>query len=33
MPRYSLCTLLLAALVAGPLLAWGWGEAEQVSVS
>lgn len=30
MPRYSLRTLLLVALIAGPLLAWGWGYVESV---
>lgn len=30
MPSYSLRTLLLVALIAGPLLAWGWGYVERV---
>ena len=30
MPRYSLRTLLIIVLIAGPLLALGWGYVERV---
>lgn len=30
MPRYSFRTLLLVALLTGPLLAWSWGYVERV---